>query len=59
MATAVFIDQVGVPLPAAPWLLAAGALAGTGEISLLAAFHAAILGAMLAEVIWFYLGAPL
>ena len=27
---AVFIDQMGVPLPAAPWLLAAGALAAGG-----------------------------
>ena len=27
---AVFVEQMGVPLPAAPWLLAAGALIGTG-----------------------------
>ena len=28
---AVFVEQVGVPLPAAPWLLAAGALIGAGK----------------------------
>ena len=30
---AVFVEQMGVPLPAAPWLLAAGALAASGEIN--------------------------
>jgi membrane protein DedA with SNARE-associated domain len=29
---AVFVEQMGVPLPAAPWLLAAGALAGSGRM---------------------------
>jgi membrane protein DedA with SNARE-associated domain len=33
---AVFIEQLGVPLPATPWLLAAGALAATGKINLFA-----------------------
>ena len=28
---AVFVEQMGIPLPAAPWLLAAGAMAGTGK----------------------------
>ena len=28
----VFVEQLGVPLPAAPWLLAAGALAATGKM---------------------------
>jgi membrane protein DedA with SNARE-associated domain len=53
---AVFVDQIGVPLPAVPWLLAAGALAVTGQMSLWAAFSAATLGAILADLIWFYLG---
>ena len=30
---AVFIEQIGVPLPAAPWLMAAGAMAGTGKMN--------------------------
>jgi membrane protein DedA with SNARE-associated domain/rhodanese-related sulfurtransferase len=53
---AVFIEQMGVPLPAAPWLLAAGALAGTGKMNWLTALSAAAFGSMLADLIWFYLG---
>ena len=53
---AVFVEQVGVPLPAAPWLLAAGALAATGKINWLAALPAATLGSLLADLIWFYMG---
>src|SRR6267154_1351497 len=52
----VFIEQVGVPLPAAPWLLAAGALAGSGKMNWAAALCAATFGSMLADLIWFYLG---
>src|SRR5712664_4179978 len=53
---AVFVEQLGVPLPAAPWLLAAGALAGTGKMSWFVALSAAAFGSLLADLIWFYLG---
>src|SRR6266545_6237532 len=53
---AVFIEQMGVPLPATPWLLAAGALSGTGKMNWLAALGAAAFGSVLADLIWFYLG---
>ncbi len=53
---AVFVEQLGIPLPAAPWLLAAGALAGTGKINWFTALIAATFGSLLADVIWFYLG---
>jgi len=53
---AVFVEQLGVPLPAAPWLLAAGALAATGKISWFVALTAATFGSVLADLIWFYLG---
>ena len=53
---AVFVEQIGVPLPAAPWLLAAGALAGTGNMNWFAALSAAVVGSVLADLIWFYLG---
>src|SRR2546430_15376790 len=53
---AVFVEQMGIPLPAAPWLLAAGALAATGEINWFVALGAATLGSVLADLIWFYLG---
>ena len=53
---AVFIEQIGVPLPAAPWLLAAGALSATGEMNWFGALCTATLGSVLADLIWFYLG---
>jgi len=53
---AVFVDQMGVPLPAVPWLLAAGALAGAGKMNWVAALSAATFGSLSADMIWFYLG---
>ena len=53
---AVFVEQMGIPLPAAPWLLAAGALAAAGKTNGLLALSAAALGSVLADLIWFYLG---
>src|SRR5262245_56006909 len=52
----VFVEQMGLPLPAAPWLLAAGALAGAGKMNAISALVAASAGSLLADVIWFYLG---
>src|SRR6266700_5441003 len=52
----VFIEQMGVPLPATPWLLAAGALAGAGKMNWVVALGAAAFGSILADLIWFYLG---
>jgi membrane protein DedA with SNARE-associated domain/rhodanese-related sulfurtransferase len=53
---AVFVEQMGVPLPASPWLLAAGALAGAGKMYGIVALFAAVAGSLLADLIWFYLG---
>jgi membrane protein DedA with SNARE-associated domain len=53
---AVFVEQLGVPLPATPWLLAAGALAATGKINWFIAITAAAFGSLVADGIWFYLG---
>ena len=53
---AVFVEQMGLPLPAAPWLLAAGALAGIGKMNWFVALNAAVIGSMLADLIWFYFG---
>jgi membrane protein DedA with SNARE-associated domain/rhodanese-related sulfurtransferase len=53
---ALFIEQLGLPLPAAPWLLAAGALIGGGKMNWLAALISAAIGSILADLIWFYLG---
>jgi membrane protein DedA with SNARE-associated domain/rhodanese-related sulfurtransferase len=53
---AVFVEQIGIPLPAAPWLLAAGALAGAGKMNWLVALGASVTGSLLADLVWFYLG---
>jgi len=52
----VLADQSGLPFPAVPWLLAAGALAADGKLSLHAAICWAALGSLAADMIWFYLG---
>jgi membrane protein DedA with SNARE-associated domain/rhodanese-related sulfurtransferase len=51
-----FIEQVGFPLPAAPWLLVAGALIGVGKMNWWLALSAAALGSLLGDLIWFVLG---
>jgi membrane protein DedA with SNARE-associated domain/rhodanese-related sulfurtransferase len=53
---AVFLDQMGVPLPAVPWLLAAGALSATGKFSLLLWLGITVLACLIADLFWFYLG---
>src|SRR5258708_6321309 len=52
----VFIEQVGLPLPSMPLLLAAGALAGTGHLSFFASLFYVVLAAVAADSIWFQLG---
>jgi membrane protein DedA with SNARE-associated domain/rhodanese-related sulfurtransferase len=52
----VFIEQIGVPLPAIPILIAAGVLAGTGYLSLSAVILGAIVAAVVADWIWYELG---
>jgi membrane protein DedA with SNARE-associated domain len=52
----VFVEQIGVPLPAAPVLLAAGALAGTGRLNIWTSGFATLLAALLSDVIWYGIG---
>jgi len=53
---AVFVEQIGIPLPAIPWLLAVGALSATGDFSPLAAIGLIVLACVIADTVWFYLG---
>jgi membrane protein DedA with SNARE-associated domain/rhodanese-related sulfurtransferase len=53
---AVLIEQMGVPIPAPPLLLAAGALSAAGKFSLLMGIGATALACVIADVSWFYLG---
>ena len=52
----VLADQSGLPFPAVPWLLVAGALAADGKLSLPGAICWAAFGSLGADMIWFYLG---
>ena len=52
----VFADQIGVPVPAVPGLLAAGALAAVGKINVALALVASVGASVLADLIWYGLG---
>lgn len=52
----VFIEQIGLPLPALPVLIAAGVLAGTGYMSLWTTLGVTVAAALLADWIWYELG---
>ncbi|MGA2598790.1 MAG: VTT domain-containing protein [Bryobacteraceae bacterium] len=56
VAVAVLAEQLGIPVPATPVLLAAGAVAGMGSLSLGACVLIAMLSAVLGDIIWFLLG---
>jgi membrane protein DedA with SNARE-associated domain/rhodanese-related sulfurtransferase len=49
----VFAEQLGLPLPALPLLLAAGVLIGTGHLGLVSAVAAAVLATVLADGLWY------
>ena len=48
--------RVGIPIPAAPMLVAAGALRGPAELSLLAVAAASILANLAGDAVWFAAG---
>jgi membrane protein DedA with SNARE-associated domain len=52
----VFAEQAGLPLPAAPWLLAAGALSASGKLNPALAVGLTALAAVIADSLWFYVG---
>ncbi|HZF05072.1 MAG TPA: VTT domain-containing protein [Patescibacteria group bacterium] len=52
----VFAEQIGLPIPAAPVLLAAGALAGTGRLSLALVLVLAGLASLGSDIIWYWIG---
>ena len=52
----VLAQQLGVPLPSTPFIVAAGSLAHTGQLSFGAAIFVAFSAAMIADVVWFEIG---
>ena len=52
----VFLDQLGLPIPTVPLLMALGALAGNGRIDPLVGLSVAVVGCLSADTLWFQLG---
>ncbi len=52
----ILAEQLGVPLPATPFLIAAGVLARSAEINFLAALALAVGAAAIAQAIWYQAG---
>lgn len=52
----IFLEQMGLPIPGVPWLLAAGALAAKGKFHWLLGLDATVLACLFADYTWFYLG---
>ncbi len=52
----VFAEQIGLPVPSLPILLAAGALAGTGRFSFAGSIFLSVLASLVADSAWYALG---
>src|ERR1700733_10889511 len=52
----VFVEQIGLPIPAVPVLLAMGALAGLNNFSVWTALVLAISASLISDVFWYRLG---
>jgi membrane protein DedA with SNARE-associated domain/rhodanese-related sulfurtransferase len=52
----VLAEQIGLPVPSVPFLVAAGALAGLHRLSLPEAIALAVMASLMSDSVWFYLG---
>lgn len=52
----VLVEQIGIPIPALPTLLVAGALARDGKLSFVALLTAAVVASLAADAVWYFLG---
>ena len=52
----VLAEQLGLPVPSTPVLLAAGALGGLGKLNFAIALPLAVLASLIGDSVWFYLG---
>jgi len=53
---AMFAEQIGLPLPAAPLLVAAGALAADGVVNPVTALTITLVACLLPDLLWFGVG---
>src|ERR1700674_4885506 len=52
----VLAEQLGLPLPATPFIIAAGALAHLGQMKFAVAISLATVGALLGDLSWYQIG---
>jgi membrane protein DedA with SNARE-associated domain len=52
----VFIEQIGLPIPAVPTLVVAGALSRDGKLSSTLVLAGSVVASLIADAVWFYLG---
>jgi membrane protein DedA with SNARE-associated domain/rhodanese-related sulfurtransferase len=52
----VLLDQIGLPVPAAPTLIVAGAIAASGQMQLLPLFCWSVLACLAADCAWYLIG---
>ncbi len=52
----VLAEQIGVPVPSTPVLLAVGALAGLGQLNLAVVMTLAVVASLLGDLLWYQLG---
>ena len=52
----VLIEQIGLPLPAVPTMIVAGALAAEGKLSAAAILGVAAVASAIADIVWYWLG---
>ena len=54
--TVILLEQLGLPLPSQLFLIAAGALVGAGKLALPLTLFAAVIAAVIPDILWFELG---
>jgi membrane protein DedA with SNARE-associated domain/rhodanese-related sulfurtransferase len=52
----VLLDQIGLPVPAVPTLIVAGAVAANGQLSLSALFGGSVAACLIADCGWYWVG---
>ena len=52
----IFVEQLGVPIPAIPLLIAAGALVGAGKMTVATALLIPVAASLPPDLAWYYLG---
>src|SRR3982751_2956604 len=52
----VLLQQLGLPIPAVPTMMVAGALAGAGRMNGLGAFALSVAASLAADLVWYWAG---